>query len=146
MRLAPVALFFYPDEELIRHFSAESARTTHGAFECLEACRLLGDILFRALSRMEKFEVQISTHPELIEAEKIKEIASGDYLNKPESGIQGSGYVVKSLQAALAAVCGQVAGAFYGEGGIPEHWLKRLVLRDEIRQMADRLYGASPFI
>ena len=77
----------------------------------------------------------------------------------------GSGYAVESLEAALwcflrtdnfrdavleavnlgddadttAAVCGQVAGAFYGEAGIPPEWLGRLVLREEIGGLADRL-------
>ena len=38
-----------------------------------------------------------------------------------------------------AAVCGQVAGAFYGQSGIPGHWLKKLVMTEEIRALADRL-------
>jgi ADP-ribosyl-[dinitrogen reductase] hydrolase len=37
------------------------------------------------------------------------------------------------------AVCGQLAGAFYGEGGIPPRWLFRLVMADEIRTLAVRL-------
>ena len=37
------------------------------------------------------------------------------------------------------AVCGQIAGAFYGENGIPPAWLSRLVMLEEIRTMADRL-------
>jgi ADP-ribosylglycohydrolase len=40
-----------------------------------------------------------------------------------------------------AAVCGQVAGAYYGEPGIPSHWLERLALRAEIARLADRLGG-----
>jgi ADP-ribosyl-[dinitrogen reductase] hydrolase len=39
-----------------------------------------------------------------------------------------------------AAVCGQVAGAYYGERGIPVHWLDRLVMRSEITNLADRLF------
>ncbi len=30
-----------------------------------------------------------------------------------------------------AAICGQLAGAFYGESGIPKNWLDRLVMRQE---------------
>ena len=37
------------------------------------------------------------------------------------------------------AVCGQVAGAFYGESGIPDCWLQRLVMADEIRDLFDQL-------
>ena len=39
------------------------------------------------------------------------------------------------------AVCGQIAGAFYGEEGIPAEWLSRLVMVDDIRSLADQLAG-----
>ncbi|GGB37772.1 hypothetical protein GCM10011502_08770 [Oceanisphaera marina] len=39
-----------------------------------------------------------------------------------------------------AAICGQVAGAFYGKSGIPATWLARLIQREEISQLADSLY------
>ena len=38
-----------------------------------------------------------------------------------------------------AAVCGQVAGAYYGERGIPPRWLDRLAMRSTIATMADQL-------
>jgi len=42
-----------------------------------------------------------------------------------------------------AAVCGQVAGAFYGESRIPAHWLERLAMRSEITPLADQLLERS---
>jgi ADP-ribosyl-[dinitrogen reductase] hydrolase len=39
-----------------------------------------------------------------------------------------------------AAVCGQLAGAFYGVEKIPPSWLSRLARAQEIRHLADRLY------
>ena len=42
-----------------------------------------------------------------------------------------------------AAVCGQIAGAYYGEQGIPPHWLELLCMRDEIRCLAEQLAEAS---
>ena len=38
-----------------------------------------------------------------------------------------------------AAVAGQLAGAFYGVGGIPDRWLRILAMRAEIEAVADRL-------
>ncbi len=38
-----------------------------------------------------------------------------------------------------AAVTGQIAGAFYGESGIPERWPAKLAMADLIRDLADRL-------
>jgi ADP-ribosyl-[dinitrogen reductase] hydrolase len=42
-----------------------------------------------------------------------------------------------------AAVCGQIAGAFYGEQGIPPKWLDKLALIEKIRRMADSLFELS---
>ncbi len=38
-----------------------------------------------------------------------------------------------------AAICGQLAGAYYGESGIPAAWLDKLCMREMIEDMADRL-------
>lgn len=101
---------------------------------------------------------------------KIALIARGNYRNKSAAEIRGTGYVVESLEAALwcfdktnhfeaailkaanlgddadttAAICGQVAGAFYGESGIPQKWLDKLVMREEISMLADRLVASQP--
>jgi len=39
----------------------------------------------------------------------------------------------------VGAVYGQLAGAFYGEGEIPERWLSKLALREKITEIADNL-------
>lgn len=169
MRLAPVPMFYFPDRDRVLHFSGESSRTTHGAAECIDASRLLGDILFRALSGASKAESLLASEPDLVESVSIQAIAKGDYRQKKLSDIRGTGYVVDSLEAALwcfwttntyeqailaatnlgddadttAAICGQIAGAFYGESAIPSHWLRQLTMRDEITELADRLYAAA---
>jgi len=165
MRLAPIAICYYPDEALACHYAAESSRATHAALECLDACRLLATILLRALGGASKEQILCGPAPAGLSASKIIAIAQGRYRDKAEAQIRGTGYVVESLEAALwcfwradsfaaailraanlgddadttAAICGQVAGAYYGEEGIPLRWLKRLTLRDEIRDLADRL-------
>jgi len=169
MRLAPIPMFFFPDVVAAERFAAESSRTTHGAAECLDACRLFARIICRALSGRPKDEVILGDSQTFVGSEKIVAIARGAYLEKQESGIRGSGYVVDSLEAAMwcfahadsfaeailmavnlgddadttAAVCGQVAGAYYGARQIPAAWLERLALRSEITELADRLYKAS---
>jgi ADP-ribosyl-[dinitrogen reductase] hydrolase len=166
MRLAPVPMFFYPDRELAIEISGQSARTTHGAAECVEACRLFGGILFQVLAGSNKEDVLFNHGVTNLSCETIQAIARGDYRSKSEREIAGSGYVVRSLEAALwcfwhaadfrgavlraanlgddadttAAVCGQVAGAYGGESGIPTGWLQRLVMCDEIRRLADSLW------
>ena len=43
-----------------------------------------------------------------------------------------------------AAICGQLAGAFYGVGAIPNRWLELLTERDAIGKMALQLMRATP--
>jgi ADP-ribosyl-[dinitrogen reductase] hydrolase len=169
MRLAPVAMAYYPNRDEIWRYTAESSRTTHGALECLDACRLLGDILYQALSGAGKAETLLSSDPQRLVSKKIQSIARGEYRDKPEDKIRGTGYVVEALEAALwcfwvtdsfesailkaanlgddadttAAICGQVAGAFYGESGIPPRWLEKLAMREEIAELAERLERLS---
>ena len=164
MRLAPVPLFYFPDLGNMIHFAGESSRTTHGALECVEACRLFAEMLFRALSGMSKDDVLLSITVK-IESPRIAEIARGDYRKKTVDRIKGSGYVVESLEAALwcfyqtetfeaailqaanlgddadttSAICGQIAGAYYGESGILTKWLDSLFMRVEITGFADKL-------
>ena len=38
------------------------------------------------------------------------------------------------------AIYGQLAGAYYGEDGIPEEWRSKLAMRDLIERVAERLY------
>lgn len=168
MRLAPVPMAYSPDVTAVLHYTAESSRTTHGAAECLEACRLFGVMLHLALtgSRKEDILRQTLYQPTL---PKIQAIANGDYIHKTTAGIRGSGYVVDSLEAALfcfvqtdsfdtavlmaanlgddadttAAVCGQLAGAYYGQSGIPAGWLDKLAMRSEIEMLALQLLSLS---
>jgi ADP-ribosyl-[dinitrogen reductase] hydrolase len=165
MRLAPVPMFYHSDLAAAVHYSAESSRTTHGASECIDACRLLAEIIYRALSGASKEDVLFGESASFQGEPKIMAIARGEYRNKAIGEIRGTGYVVESLEAALrcfyrtdtfesailkaanlgddadttAAICGQVAGAYYGESGIPKKWLEKLVMRQEITELAVRL-------
>jgi len=102
-------------------------------------------------------------------APEIDAVAAGSFRLREPPAIRGAGFVVASLEAALwafhrsssyreaillaanlgddadttAAVCGQLAGAFYGEGGIPAAWLAQLHGRALITSFADRLFEAS---
>lgn len=169
MRLAPVPMFYFPDRDRALQFAGESARTTHGAVECVEASRLFAAMLFRALSGAGKAEILFAPDSQTVSSASLQAIAAGTYQHKPMDDIQGTGYVVKSLEAALwcfwttdtfeqailtatnlgddadttAAICGQVAGAYYGMSNIPEHWRTQLTLQHQITDLADQLYVAA---
>jgi ADP-ribosyl-[dinitrogen reductase] hydrolase len=169
MRLAPVVLFYFPDHRSVIHFSGESSKITHGALECIDACRLFGNILFKALNGHTKSEI-LSADP-FFESpgnglcRNIQKIANGNYKSKSSTDISGSGYVVESLEAALwcfyttetfkeavlkavnlgqdadttAAVCGQLAGTYYGIDGISKEWIEKIAMNEFILKSSDAL-------
>lgn len=169
MRLAPVVMRFFPHLDAVDRFAADSSRTTHGSEECIDACRLFARVICRALMGRPRDDVLLGDAGSFFSSQGISAIARAAYRTKSEETIRGSSYVVESLEAALwafartdrfedailmaanlgddadttAAVCGQVAGAYYGERGIPPRWLDRLALRLEITTLADQL-GARP--
>jgi len=176
MRLAPVPLFYSEHPEEAIRFSAESSLTTHGAVTCIDGCRYFGGLIAGAVRGASKDELLSEwyspvdgywrDHPLCPE---IDEIASGSFKRRNPPEIVGSGYVVKSLEAALwafhhsesfregallavnlgddadttGAVYGQLAGAYYGTAGIPEDWLQNLACRDLIESLATRLNALS---
>lgn len=165
MRLAPIPMWFAPDLDAVEHHAALSSRTTHGAAECVDACRLLARLVARALAGAARDELLVAESRLVTSSERLAGIAAAAYRDAEVDRIRGSGYVVDCLEAALwcfartssfreavlaaanlghdadttAAVCGQLAGAFYGASAIPAAWLDRLALRDEITALADAL-------
>ncbi|MFZ5809650.1 MAG: ADP-ribosylglycohydrolase family protein [Chloroflexota bacterium] len=170
MRLAPVAMYYAENLKLTAHFSAESSRTTHASLEAVDACRLFGVMLALALRGESKETILFRGHRLVFPARRlaapIAEIAEGCYTRKSEAQIIAKGYVVNTLEAALwcfwktttfreailtaanlgydadttAAVCGQIAGAFYGAEKIPTSWRTRLAHGEEICRWAERLF------
>lgn len=39
----------------------------------------------------------------------------------------------------VAAICGMIAGAYYGLDGIPEEWIKKLYKQEDIKKLAANL-------
>ena len=168
MRLAPVPMYFSPDMEQVIHFSGESSRTTHGARECIDACRYFATLLHCAFDGMDK-ESLLSCSLYQPTTSKIQAMQQQNYREKSIRQIRGSGYVVDCLEAALwcfsqtdnfadailsaanlgddadttAAVCGQIAGAFYGVEAIPVQWRKIITLADDIIMLAGRLHDTN---
>jgi len=100
---------------------------------------------------------------------EVDTVAAGSFMEKDPPDIRGRGYVVDTLEAALwafdrtdsfregclrvvnlgedadttGAVYGQLAGAYYGEEGIPEEWRAKVVKRPLIESLAEALYWAA---
>lgn len=171
MRLAPVVLYFSPGASMavdavdrLLEMSELSSRTTHGAAECLDACRYFGWLLHLALSGRTLSEV-LASRLYQPRTDAVAAIMGGSWRHKERDEIRGSGYVIHSLEASIwcvastdnfrdvvlmaanlgedadttAAICGQLAGALYGVEGIPEDWRRQIWMQTYIEEQASRL-------
>lgn len=117
MRLAPVPVFYARGplglSESDRPVGAiekcgESSRTTHGAQNCVEACRYLGALIVGAVNGASK-QTLLSENFCPVGGywrywplyQEVSEVAAGSFKHKQPPEIRGSGYVVASLEAAL---------------------------------------------
>ena len=101
---------------------------------------------------------------------KTEDVARGSFLRHDPPRIKGSGYVTRSLEAALwafsrsdtfetgallavnlgddadttGAIYGQLAGAFYGMDAIPDRWRSKLARLDVLEGVAARLHERAP--
>lgn len=176
MRLAPVAIHFadeFPQANgLLAQRAAESSLPTHPSQQCVSACGYLAVVLVALMHGLPREQVLAPDWPPLAELhdrrplhENVLAVAHGSFREKSPPDIQGSGYVVRSLEAALwafhdaadfreavlravnlgddadttGAVCGQLAGAYWGESGIPSEWLEGLVRREMIEAALEGL-------
>jgi ADP-ribosylglycohydrolase len=176
MRLAPVPLFFSFDPYLAVERSGDSSRTTHGNQLAVDACRYMGGIIHGALNGTTKEEILSEFYSPIPGywddnpmVNEIAEVASGSFKVKNPPEIMGTGYVVRSLEAALwafarsssfeegclmavnlgddadttGAVYGQIAGAYYGESGIPRRWVGGLAGFETIKCILEKLLETS---
>ena len=180
MRLAPVPMFYARQPQIAIEKSADSSRTTHANQKSVDACRYYCAVLLGALYGQPKetllspiaqwqFLEQNSKAMLSHLAPGIAEVANGSFKRKQPPDIQGTGYVVHGMEAALwafyhstsfregvlmaanlgddadttAAIYGQLAGAYYGERGIPEEWRSRLAMVDRIIGYADKLWESA---
>ena len=164
MKLAPIPMAWAHDLETAVLHAGESARTTHGAPEAIDATRHFARLLVEALNGASKEQVLRRRDDRDLEP-KVAAVAAGSFLDKAPPEIRGNGYIVLALEAALwavastddfeactlaavnlgddadttAAVAGQLAGALYGVDGIPARWRERILMREQILDFADRL-------
>ncbi len=176
MRLAPVPMRYAHQPEVAFTRCGDSSRTTHACRQAVDACRYYGLLIVMALNGQPKEVILPAPHewsfPEAMTSElelldpAILEVARGSFKTRQPPEIEGTGYVVKGMEAALwaffhsetfkegallaanlgddadttAAIYGQLAGAYYGEKGIPEEWRNKLALRDTIIGFADMIF------
>jgi len=167
MRLLPIPLAFYSRPYLARYYAELSSKVTHATKECLEACNYFSELICMACNNRTKEEICRPVRGKF--TSNIQEIVNGSFKHKQPPEIIGSGYVVKSLEAAMwafytsnsyaeavlkavnlgndsdttGAICGQIAGVYYGIDNIPNNWKKEVAQPELLRDTADKLYQTS---
>jgi ADP-ribosyl-[dinitrogen reductase] hydrolase len=178
MRLAPMPIRYahlYPNKvEEISRLAEESSLPTHASDQCVSACRYLATVLAALIHGEDRAEVLSPDWQPLQQLNDIKplhpliqEVAQGSFRLKQPPGIQGSGWVVKSLEASLwafhdadtfeeavlkavnlgddadttGAICGQLAGAYWGESGISESLRAGLARMDMLEKALAGIVG-----
>ena len=153
MRLSPVAIRHWQDRAELLRVAALQTRTTHGSPATLDAsCRFAG-MLADAMGG--------ASLPELLAGPDAA--VEGGWRGLHRDAVQGSGHVVRSLQAAVwavarstdfrsavllaanlgedadttAAIAGQLAGAVYGVSDIPAEWMATLAWRGRLEDTAN---------
>ena len=178
MRLAPVPIRYghlYADQlDELSRLAEESSIPTHASEQCVSACRYLATILAALIHGEDRDAVLSTDWKPLQQLNDIKplhpliqEISQGSFRKKEPPAIQGSGWVVKSLEASLwafhdassfdeavlravnlgddadttGAICGQLAGAYWGESGISESLRAGLARMDMIEGALKGIVG-----
>lgn len=163
-RLAPVPMYYALDAGAVLSYAAESTRVTHAEPDAIESARLFGLQLREALLGHNKEAVLSVAYPGAL-SPQLQGIADNAYRSKSVDEIRAGDASAAALEAALwcfwhtssykqavlqaanlgeqsatvAAICGQLAGAYYGVADIPEAWLDQLAQEQEIISLADRL-------
>ena len=148
-----------------------SSMTTHGEQRCIEACIAYSIILNKAINNKSKEDILTFNEEEksYLHHPDILKVINGSYKIKNRDQIESSGFVIDTLEAALwafyntdnfrdsiilsanlardadtiAAICGQLSGAFYSLENIPEEWIEKIKYKDKIIGIANELYKIS---
>ena len=163
MRMLPAALYSFPDPELLKKFALEQAHLTHNQALSDAACLCLGSLMHLILHGASKSRLRREVDELVVRYPNFK--------FEPYRGL-ATGYVVDTLQTVFhwffkgtnfedclvgtvnqgadadttGAICGMLAGAYYGYEAIPKRWLKKMdpALIRQLEHYADQLIMANP--
>ncbi len=164
MRMAPIALFCFGDDEMLERCALAQARLTHNHAYSDAACIAVGRMVQQALRGAHRHTLHAITRDLTSVHPKFR---FNDY-----RGHAGA-YVVETMQTVFhylfttgsfeecltgvvnqggdadttGAIAGMIAGAHYGLEAIPRRWVRRLdgAVREEVLDAAPRLVGLSPW-
>jgi len=166
MRCAPVALFCLDSVDRLVEISRASARVTHHDPKAQSSCVILNAWIQAAICRGIR-DGRVEAIALISETERPAWHRLEQIEAYKEDDIKSSGYTVDTLEAAIwsflttgsyeeavvraanlgddadtvAAVCGALAGAYYGYASIPKRWRNQLREKAQIHKIALALGG-----
>lgn len=173
IRCAPVGLRYYADAETRHELSHRESTLTHFDLLAGWSCAAFNDLVTAAIHGDLREQVPAIAATLDEEDRRVSTMLTDTLVAEPEE-LRSSSFVLDTLQTALwtvlhattfehgvcaavnmggdasavGAVAGALAGAVYGETGIPPRWLAPLQGRERIAAVAERLadlaLGASP--
>ncbi len=173
-RCAPPALFFLDDLDAATEAAADAARVTHQAPVLVDACRLFAALIHTAVNgaTVPQLLDHALTWQPVLKAE-VNALAEG-WVSPTVHTRRPQGAILRTLDAVVRAVIGaadfrsgllallalpegrrgeadvaaaaygQLAGAVFGERGLPAAWRERLVDAAGIAAVADALLPPTP--
>ncbi len=167
MRLAPLVLRYWNDNDRLKDAARRHSYTTHGAEESVDACDALATVLASLIKGKPLDEVLSASYGPF--CPRVQAIMNGSWRGKARGEIRSSGYVIDSLESAfwclsetttfrdavllavnlgndadtVGAITGQMAGAAYGVAAIPEEWFAPLAWNARLATTAEHLFEAS---
>lgn len=171
MRLAPVAIFFSTvkgvSKETLFAMAEASSVVTHAEQRAIQGCQIMAHLMDKVFhGERDKAVLFASLEAQFAHVhEDFFSLVSGAFVTKSRDEINGTGFVVDALEAALwcfahsdnfaegallaanlgddadttAAIYGQLAGAFYSLEGLPSDWLAKLAWREKIEAYGEQL-------
>ena len=157
MRCLPVAIYYNDIEKMLKITAAQSL-LTHYDNKATDACQFYNLLVYHYLddkSKISTIKEHIGKYPEYKQVFK---------LSKDE--LKPSGYVVDTLLCALwcfintssfedavceavnlggdadtiGAITGGMAGVYYGYNAIPDRWEEKILVRDKLISIAQRIF------
>ena len=153
MRLAPVVLYYLDkDTGTIGELCRESSRTTHNSKLCGCFCGMLGVDLSMILT-MDK-QYWIDTLKNSCYLKSREELGITGHVQVTYENALYSMYNSTTFEQSLitavnlpgdsdtvGAVCGMIAGAFYGYSNIPQRWIEKLQKKEMIDEVVEKLWN-----
>lgn len=160
MRCIPPALYYSNFDKMIEITKAQSDMT-HYNEKASEACILYNTIIYKYLNDGNKLDVVKEVIKGYTEYEMVLSMTKDD--------LRASGYVVDTLQCALwcfinnnnvediiceavnlygdpdtiGAIAGGLAGVYYGYNSIPKRWREKILVKEELKNIAEMIYRSG---